>query len=262
MNSRSVLIIGLNSDIGSFLSKRYKEDGWNVYGTFRKTHVPTNYYADLDICCDLSSEESIENCVEKFINSNLVWDLIIYAAGTMEPIGKFFEVTVKEWSNSFYVNFIGPIHFLHEIWSLRTNKTKPSVVFFAGGGTNSSFDCYSAYCVSKIALIKITELLNSEYPNCNFFCIGPGFVKTKIHKETLQAGQKSGQNYQKTIDFLNTKGTSLEDIYLHIQWCLKHELLVSGRNLSTVHDQWRDASSALLEIIPKNPDFFKLRRVE
>lgn len=262
MKSKTVLIVGINSDIGGFLSKRYKDDGWIVYGTYRKIHAPKNYYADFDIHCDLSSEESVEDCVGTLQKANFAWDLVIYASGTMEPIGKFFEVPISEWSDSFHVNFSSPIRILHGIWNIRSKFDKPSVVFFAGGGTNSSFDCYSAYCVSKIALIKITELLDSEYLECNFFSIGPGYVNTKIHEETLNAKSRAGINYNKTIDFKNTPGTALEDIYLHIQWCIKNELLVSGRNLSTVHDRWRDKKGNLLETLTKNSNFFRLRRIQ
>jgi len=262
MTSKSVLIIGINSDIGGFLSKKYKADGWTVYGTYRTNYVPKNYYADFDIYCDLVSVDSVNNCVRELQKENFAWDLIINASGTMEPIGKFFEVSISEWESSFQINFLSSARLLHGIWNLKSKLDKPSVVFFAGGGTNSSFDCYSAYCISKIALIKITELLDSEYSECNFFCIGPGFVNTKIHKETLKAKKSSGLNYYKTTQFQKTLGTSLIDIYLHIQWCVDNGSQVSGRNLSTVHDSWRDKKGNLLEMMIKNSNFFKLRRVQ
>ena len=50
----------------------------------------------------------------------------------------------------------------------------------AGGGTNNPFTNYSAYCVSKIALIKMCELIDDEYKNLNVFIIGPGLLKPKL----------------------------------------------------------------------------------
>jgi NAD(P)-dependent dehydrogenase (short-subunit alcohol dehydrogenase family) len=262
MKSKTVLIVGINSDIGGFLSKRYNKDGWIVYGTYRNKHALTNYFVDFEIYCDLYSEESVDDCAGTLHKLNFSWDLVIFASGTMVPIGEFFKVSISEWSDSFHVNFISPLRLLHRIWKIRSPNPKPSVVFFAGGGTNSSFDYYSAYCASKISLIKMTELLDSEYPECNFFSIGPGFVKTKIHKETLIAKDRAGLNYRKTINFQDTPGTAMVDIYLHIQWCMKNALLVSGRNLSTEHDPWRDRKSTLLDSMTKNPNYFKLRRLK
>ncbi len=59
----------------------------------------------------------------------------------------------------------------------------------AGGGTNNPFTNYSAYCVAKIALIKMTELLDDEEKKLNIFIIGPGFVRTRIHRKRCVQGK-------------------------------------------------------------------------
>ena len=51
------------------------------------------------------------------------------------------------------------------------------------------FDNYSAYCVGKLLLIKMTELLDSECPDLQVSIIGTGWVNTKIHRQTLAAGR-------------------------------------------------------------------------
>ena len=75
----------------------------------------------------------------------------------------------------------------------------------AGGGTNNPFTNYSAYCVSKIALFKMCELLDDEYKNINTFIIGPGFTKTKTHKKLLKQEKKAGSNYLRVKKFLNQR---------------------------------------------------------
>ena len=78
-----------------------------------------------------------------------------------------------------------------------------SVIFFAGGGTNNAVLGYSAYVLSKIALIKMCELLDAEIAQVKFTIVGPGWINTKIHNETLMAGeQENNNNYSKTQEHI------------------------------------------------------------
>ena len=61
------------------------------------------------------------------------------------------------------------------------------MITFAGGGTNSAPRYNSSYVSSKIALTKSMELLDAEYEDTRFSILGPGWVKTKIHTEMLDA---------------------------------------------------------------------------
>jgi len=120
---------------------------------------------------------------------------------------------------------------------------------------------YSAYTISKIALIKMCELLDAEIPDTNFVILGPGWVKTKIHQATLDAGgQKAGANYQKTITKLaGDECTPMDKVVACCDWLLGAERkAVSGRNFSLVFDKW--GSAALTEELLKDPNMYKLRR--
>lgn len=134
-------------------------------------------------------------------------------------------------------------------------------MFMAGGGTNNPFTNYSAYAASKIFLIKMAELLDDESADLNVFVVGPGFVRTKIHGESLAAGAQPGANRQKTLDFLGTPGTSHEDIFACIEWCFDQGRPVAGgRNFSVVHDPWRDGGPALKAALTEDPNLYKMRR--
>jgi NAD(P)-dependent dehydrogenase (short-subunit alcohol dehydrogenase family) len=134
---------------------------------------------------------------------------------------------------------------------------------FSGSGTNNAAPAYSAYCSSKILLIKMAELLDAEAPETSFFVIGPGIVRTKIHLQTLASPAKTGGNYQKVVDFLSSgePGTSHEDIYRCVLWCIAAgKAAIGGRNIALAHDQWKDASSALASALRNDDDLYRLRR--
>ncbi|SRR6266700_4760166 len=214
----TAVILGASSDIGRELGVRLKRDGWDLVGLGR-AHMK-----------DLS-------CLHK---DGLVWDLFVSAVGTTLPIGPFFELDFDEWRESFVVNSLSQLRVLHGIWTLRRPGKVVDVMLMAGGGTNGPFTNYSAYAAAKITLIKMTELLDDENPDGNFFIIGPGYVSTKIHNETMIAGrQKAGKHFDRMLEFFKTPGTRHDDIYAHMRWCMERgKAIVGGRNFSTVHDPW------------------------
>lgn len=247
------VVFGVTSEIGSFTAKKLETDNWDVYGTSRVES------SDKIMLLDFNNDNDVQNFIDKtpWLDN---WSLVCFFAGTMKPIGPFFDVSFDKWEESLHINFISQLKLLHSIWPFRDKKNGVSVSFLAGGGTNSTFDNYSAYCISKIALIKFTELMASENPKDKFFIIGPGFIKTKIHNETLEAGKMAGNNLKKTLDFFGTDGTTFDRFYDHFKWCLNSSIEeISGRNFSTVHDRW-DESNSLLARLKLDQDLFKLRR--
>ena len=107
------------------------------------------------------------------------------------------------------------------------------------------------------------ELLYNENPDLNVFIAGTGWVRTKIHDQTLTAGKNAGANFETTKEFIETNqaGTSHGDIAEMIVWGISRGKSVSsGRNFSIVHDAWRGGGDSLAEDLAADPEQFKLRR--
>lgn len=250
---RKALICGITSDVGKGIRGFLEIDDWQVFGT--STRSESRRIAKLD----LSDSEAVRNFTKK-TSIYKDWSLLCFFAGTMAPIGPFFSLNFDEWEKNLQINLLSQLRLLHSLWDFRSLDYEANICFLAGGGTNSSFDNYSAYCLTKVALIKFVELLASEYQSAKVFIIGPGFMRTKIHHETIRAGKSAGQNLAKTNRFLETEGTSIADLYSHLRWCLQNpKEVVSGRNFSTVHDPWRN-SDMLASSLVLQPHAFKLRR--
>jgi NAD(P)-dependent dehydrogenase (short-subunit alcohol dehydrogenase family) len=151
---------------------------------------------------------------------------------------------------------------VHGILPLKRDHSDllPTVIFFAGGGTNSAPINFSAYTLSKIALIKAVELLDAEHQGLCFTIIGPGWVKTKIHSETLRAGKASGQAHKETSRRLELgEFTPMSQVIDCCDWLLNSSKdVIGGRNFSVVHDPW--GNDYLNKTLRDNPDMYKLRR--
>ena len=247
------LVIGITSEIGAGVKKFLEEDGWQVFGT------SFSNFSDEVAQLDLADSTQVKLFSDK-TSQYKDWSLLCLFAGTMEPIGPFFKTDFRSWEKNFRINVLSQIEILQMLWPYRSKIKEPNICFLAGGGTNSSFDNYSAYCLSKITLIKFVELMASENKAEKFFIIGPGFMKTKIHEQTTKSGENAGTNLDKTKLLMEKPGTSVSRLYEHIKWCIAQpKEAISGRNFSTVHDPW-DSDQELSSLLSHNPNLFKLRR--
>jgi NAD(P)-dependent dehydrogenase (short-subunit alcohol dehydrogenase family) len=260
----TVAIIGLGSDIGRELALRYAADGWTVWGTYRSRAGLDRLPPGIKQAhCDLASRDSIAAAVQVFQHDSLAWDVLVVAAGTEEPIGPFWSCDADAWERGIQVNALAPLRLVRQLYPMRNKSGKPAAAFFSGSGTNNAAPAYSAYSASKILLIKMCELLDAESPDTSFFIIGPGIVRTKIHEQTLREPEKSGENHRKVADFLQSgnPGTSHDDIHACLNWCVNAgKAVMGGRNLSLVHDAWRDGGAALARRLEQDKNLYKLRR--
>lgn len=263
---RTVFILSASSDIGRDLALLYARAGDDVVGTYRRRETAA---ALMDrpgvelMHCDVSRPESVRAMAAEYAALDRPWDVLISCVGTMDPIGPFLDTDFDAWEQSVIVNSTAQLRALHALYPYRRPGAVVHAAFFAGGGTNNPFTNYSAYCVSKIMLIKMCELLDDEAPDLNAFIIGPGFLPTKIHQQTFDNPAGAGQNYEKTRDFYRSTGpgTTSQDVYQCINWCIESgRTVIGGRNLSTVHDPWRDDGVELAARLRADPNQFKLRR--
>ncbi len=263
--SGAAIIISISSDIGHALALRWQKKGFNVYGTYRTTSAQVDELNALGIKtvhCDLTNSASIKEACSFLSKTCLHWDYLVICPGLQDPVDSFADCDFLKWEQSINVNFIKQMQIIHQLLPFRSKAASkpPVVLLFAGGGTNNATVNYSAYTVSKIALIKMCELLDAEIPDTSFTIIGPGWVKTKIHESTLKAGAKAKSNYQKTLEKLGTNEcTPMEKVLDCCDWIINEEhKVIGGRNFSVVFDQW--STSQLKTSLLEDPNMYKLRR--
>ena len=259
------IIISISSDIGTALARHWLDSGHRVLGTYR---TESDQLRNLQrsgtalVHCDLTDDVSIAKAAKKLADEAGPWDALVIAPGTLEPVGPFVDSGFDAWNRSITANFTGQMRILHALLPVRNRGTAlgPLVLLFAGGGTNSPPLNFSAYTVSKIALIKMCELLDAEIPDTRFSIVGPGWVKTKIHEATLAAGKQAGDNLERTADKLaSDECVPMEKVVEFCDWIMnapREE--IGGRNFSVAHDPW--GKEELAAALRSDCDMYKLRR--
>jgi len=257
-------IISISSDIGLALANKWLDEGHQVSGTYR-THTLeieklVKKGAEI-VFCDLTSAASINKSTQ-YLNGLGLWDSLVVAPGSLEPIGMFEDTRFNQWSESVNINFIQQFGLLHGLLPSRNTQTSlgPLVLFFAGGGVNNAPKSYSAYIISKIASIKMCELLDAEIIDTRFSIVGPGWVKTKIHEATLEAVDRAGENYGRTVEMMESNNwVPMSKIFEFCDWLINSpRSVIGGRNFSLVNDEW--GTKELDKSLALNKDMYKLRR--
>ena len=260
--SKKIIFFSISSDISYYIAE-HLDDKYKIIGTYRTyTKKISKLKKIKKIKLDISKKNALNTFVKK--NKKIInnWDILVISIGDQWPLGPFEKINFNEWEKSFDVNYIKQMEIINKMLPLKAKNS--TVLTWAGPATNNANKFYSAYTLSKIALIKSMELLDHEIDDCKFTILGPGWVKTKIHKTTLKNKSKVQESYKLTKKIIGNNSSRLtlfENILKCFKWIVKSKKeIVGGRNFSIKYDNW--GSTVLEKKLKKNTNIYKLRRVQ
>ena len=90
--------------------------------------------------------------------------------------------------------------------------------------------------------------------------MGPGWVKTKIHEQSIRKELANLDSYKETKRrIIENDFVEMRKVVESILWILSSDkTVVGGRNFSTAHDPW--GTEELNDMLISDKDTFKLRR--
>ncbi len=185
---------------------------------------------------------------------------LVCAAAVMSPIGPIGEYAPYEFKRTLEVNVLGTLHAVHHCLPALRNGGG-SIVTFGGGGATGPLPRFDAYAASKAAVARLTENLSSVLSPLKVNCVAPGFVVTRLHQETLEAGAEAAG-----VEFYErTKRTIAEGGFPAAEASELVSLLLSGvpftgKLISAQWDDWRSAE--FRERLASEPDLATVRRID
>ncbi len=188
---------------------------------------------------------------------------VVHAAGVLGPIGEVTQVDPQAWWGTLQVNLLGS--FLVAQASCRRFQAQGGgrLVLFSGGGAASPFPYYTAYACSKVGVVRLGETLAQEMApyGIQVNCLAPGFVATRLHQETLAAGERAGLAYlEKTRAGLAGGGVPPELGAAAAAFLVSDQAAgITGKLLAAPYDNWLEWPLHLQEL--QAEDIFTLRRI-
>lgn len=190
-------------------------------------------------------------------------DGLVNCAGVIGPIGKTTEVDLGEFEKTVAINLFGTVSMCQAFYPLLAGQPK-KIVNFSGGGATGPFAHYTAYAVSKVAIVRLTENMAAEFGAAlDVNCIAPGFVATRMHQETLKVGpQGAGAAYfastQKQLDEGGVPPEKAAELTAFLLSPLSDG--ISGKLISAPWDPW--SSKEFWDKLRAEKDFATLRRID
>jgi NAD(P)-dependent dehydrogenase (short-subunit alcohol dehydrogenase family) len=172
------------------IAARTKEDCEKVAQEMREKGVKS-----LACHCDVSSQEQIENLIQKTVETFGKVDILVNNAGI--AIGKsVFDISEEEWDRVIDVD-LKAIFFVTQAAAKVMKEQKSGVIIniasLAGVVINQGLSPYSAAKAGVIHLTKAQAIELARY-NIRVNCVAPAYVETDLNRKSL-----SDEKYLKSL---------------------------------------------------------------
>jgi NAD(P)-dependent dehydrogenase (short-subunit alcohol dehydrogenase family) len=270
LSGRTIIVTGAGRGIGAAIARQCAADGAAIILVARteseledtkKTLIGTSHRT---YCLDVSDRGAIGSFFEFLTQASVSVDGLVNCAGIQGPIGALHNISLDELEKTFAVNTIGTIALCAGVLPFFIRLGKGKIINVSGGGATSPFPWYSAYAASKAAVVRFTENLAEEYRDMSIGvnAIAPGFVATRIHEATLQAGERAGKDYYEATQRKLENGAVPPECAARLTSFLLSDAAhgITGKLLSAQWDPWEDID--FQERLRAEKKFCTLRRID
>ena len=214
---------------------------------------------------DVADIEQVDRLVDATVLRYAAVDILVNNAGVAGPIGGLPENDVAAWMSTIQVNLIGTYLCCRAVVPVMKRNGSGRIVNLSGAGATNAWANMSAYCSSKAAVVRLTEVLALELADTGITvnALGPGSVHTRMWDELTDAAAESGadQIHETGLKVQSGGGASIDRCADLAVWLVSNEThALSGRMISASSDDFE----SMVEVIPDimASDLYTMRRSE
>ncbi|MFH1657317.1 MAG: SDR family oxidoreductase [bacterium] len=271
LKNKTAIITGAGGGIGSAIATTLAKEGCNLVLIDRTKETLDRVSKELEKydceflaeACDIREKKEIDEAVSKAFKKFSQIDILVNAAGVQGPLGPFINNEADKWIETINVNLNGTMLFIKAVLPIMTEQGFGKIINFSGGGAFNPRPNFSAYAVSKAAVVRLTETLAEELKekNIQVNAIAPGGVNTEMLERALEAGPAAVGNkfYEKAKKQKEEGGDSPQlaaDLILFL--CSEKSYNLSGKAIHAKLDNWREWDEEKISKIMSS-DLYTLR---
>lgn len=267
---RVVLVTGGSLGIGKEIARAFGELGDRLVLCARGAEALEEAATELRavgveveaVVCDVADDDSVRDLVDGAIEGQGRVDVLVNNAGIYGPIGPLADNDIEAWCRTIDVNLLGVMRVTRRVLPHMMTRGGGVILNLSGGGATGPKPGYSAYAASKTAVVRLTEVLAHELAphSIRVNAIAPGFIPTRLHEETLEAGRLA-PDHDKVRAKLEGGGDDPR-LAAELATFLASEKAarITGRLISSVWDDWGELEGSGEEL--EGSDLFTLRRID
>ena len=143
------------------------------------------------ITADVSDRQAVAGMIQQVERDLGPIDLLINNAATVTPLGPIVEIDPDEWWRSQEINIRGPLLCARMVLPTMCARGRGRIVNMVSMAAIMPIPYMSAYFHSKIALVRLTELLalETQAQGVRVFSVSPGTVRTEMVSPMMDSAE-------------------------------------------------------------------------
>jgi len=275
LEGKTAIITGASQGLGLEISQKYIKAGASLLICARDLNILQKAQEKLShnlnpgqiieiVPIDVSKVEKVEELVNFAIQRFEKIDILVNNAGIYGPMGTIEMIDWTEWVEAIEINLFGSILMCKAVLPIMKKLNKGKIIQLSGGGATKPMPNFSAYAVSKAAIIRFAETLAEEVRefNIDINSIAPGSLNTRMLDQVISAGpEKVGHAFfEKSLQQKKTGGDSMNfcaELALFLASDVSNG--ITAKLISALWDQWDQWTEHLEEL--NSTDIYTLRRI-
>ena len=273
LDGQAAIITGAGRGIGRAIALTYAREGARLALAARNDSELDEVVSEVsslgaeaiavrtDVTSQMATDRLARRTVERFGRI----DVLVNNAGTSGPIGPLQDNDIAEWVDTINVNLTGTFLVCRAVIPVMLRQGGGRIINLSGAGVANAWSNMSAYCASKAAVVRMTEVLAQELEPQGIFvnALGPGSVHTSMWEKMTEQAAEAGADFIHQLGerVLSGGGASIDDCAELAVWLASGESgELTGRIISAAADDFRSLTPKIPEIMAG--DAYTLRVVK
>ncbi len=254
--NRVCLIVGASGTIGRAISRRFHEEGALLALTYYSCKQPLGsdgfHEQAFQLPLDVRQRKDVGAAVQQVLDRFGAIHVLVNCTGILGPIGPTAKISEKDWASTIETNLLGSFYLTRSVLPVMLAQSGGKIIHFSGGGAAYARPYYTAYGVSKAALVRFTESVAEEVKESriDINAIAPGPVNSRMWDQVRALEHPDRRTMEELRNMEETGGVPPQRCAeLAVFLASERSNGLSGRLISAVWDNWSSLEQRIPEIM-------------